>query len=374
VSRQNIYDDEAFFARYQQLRGSESGINAAVEQPALRALLPDVTGRTVLDLGCGDGGLARDLAARGAVRVLGADPSLRMLALARDRTADPPVRYVQAFAEDLALRDGRVDLVVSSLAFHYVADLGAVLDRVARWLRPGGGLVASMEHPMCTAELERLDDPAVAGRYDIEGRRDQSWFIDGVVKYHRRLSTILGLILAAGLELRTVTEPGPTPQALAARPELDRHLRQPPILVLAATKPEPGAARLSFWAEDHESEGGARDSGDGGDRQRRRRGGAGAGGGPSGPGDDPRSVRGPAAGRCDGGPGRPDRAGHPGRRVRRRERGVPAGRVPGSAGAAGPDGRRRGAPGGAAVHRRRGRRQPGQLRGPVQRGLRGRRP
>jgi SAM-dependent methyltransferase len=239
MSRQNVYDDDSFFTLYQQLRDSEGGLNAAVEQPALRALLPDVTGRTVLDLGCGDGGLARDLAARGAARVLGTDPSLRMLTLARDRTGDPQVRYLQAFAEDLALRDGRVDLVVSSLALHYVADLGAVLDQVTRWLRPGGGLVASMEHPMRTAELERLDDPAVGGRYDIEGRRDQSWFVDGVVKYHRRLSTILSLILAAGLELRAVTEPGPTPEALAARPELDRHRRQPPILVLAATKPGP---------------------------------------------------------------------------------------------------------------------------------------
>ena len=241
MSRQNVYDDEGFFAGYQQLRDSESGINAAVEQPALRALLPDVTGRAVLDLGCGDGALARDLAARGAARVVGADPSLRMLALARERTGDPRVGYVQAFAEDLALPDGRFDLVVSSLAFHYVADLGAVLGQVARWLRPGGDLVASMEHPMRTAELGRLDDPAVAGRYDIEGRRDQSWFVEGVVKYHRRVSTLLNLVLAAGLELLAVGEPGPTPAALAARPELDRHHRQPPILVLAAARPaQPG--------------------------------------------------------------------------------------------------------------------------------------
>ena len=47
MSRQNVYEDEAFFASYQQLRDSESGLNAAVEQPALRALLPDVTGRTL---------------------------------------------------------------------------------------------------------------------------------------------------------------------------------------------------------------------------------------------------------------------------------------------------------------------------------------
>jgi ubiquinone/menaquinone biosynthesis C-methylase UbiE len=237
MSRQNVYDDQAFFAGYQEMRDAEGGINAAIEQPALRALLPEVTGRTVLDLGCGDGGLSRDLAARGAARVLGADPSARMLALARDRTADPRVGYVQAFAEDLALRSGSADLVVSSLVFHYVAGLGQLLEQIARWLGPGGWLVASMEHPMRTAELEQRDDPGLTGRYAAEGRRDQAWFVDGVVKYHRRVSTILTLVLAAGLELRAVTEPVPTPAALAGRPDLDRHDRQPAILALAAVRP-----------------------------------------------------------------------------------------------------------------------------------------
>ena len=94
-----------------------------------------------------------------------------------------------------------------------------------------------MEHPLRTAELAQRDDPGVVGDYAAEGRRDQAWFVDGVVKYHRRVSTIVNLVLAAGLELRAVTEPGPTPEALAARPELDRHHRQPAILILAATQP-----------------------------------------------------------------------------------------------------------------------------------------
>ena len=100
--------------------------------------------------------------------------------------------------------------------------------------------VTGSPHPMRTAELEQRDDPHVAGWYATEGRRDQAWFVDGVVKYHRRLSTTLNLILAAGLDLRAVSEPVPAPEAIAARPALDRHRRQPAILVLAAVNPGPG--------------------------------------------------------------------------------------------------------------------------------------
>jgi ubiquinone/menaquinone biosynthesis C-methylase UbiE len=238
VSRQNIYDDPAFFTAYQEMRDAESGINAAIEQPALRALLPDVTGRSVLDLGCGDGQLCRELAALGAAQVVGVDPSARMLALARERTDSPAVTYRQAFAEDVAVEDAGFDLVVSSLALHYVADLGSLLTRVTGWLRPGGWLVASMEHPMRTADPEHSLEPGLVDHYADEGSRDQSWLVDGVVKYHRRVSTILNAVMAAGLDLRAVAEPTPAPSALAARPDLDRHRRRPAILALAAVRAE----------------------------------------------------------------------------------------------------------------------------------------
>ncbi|MHB8296483.1 MAG: class I SAM-dependent methyltransferase [Acidimicrobiales bacterium] len=236
MSRQNVYDDPVFFTAYQEMREAESGINAAVDQPALRALLPDVDGMSVLDLGCGDGRLCRGLAAMGAARIVGVDPSARMLALARERTGSPEVTYLEAFAEDVVFGEASFDLVVSSLALHYVADLGSLLVRVAGWLRPTGSLVATMEHPMRTADPERSLDPGVVDNYATEGRRDQSWFVDGVVKYHRRVSTILNAVIAAGFDLCAVEEPTPSPDALAARPDLDRHNRRPSILALAAVK------------------------------------------------------------------------------------------------------------------------------------------
>jgi len=81
-------------------------------------MLPDVTGATVIDLGCGAGALARALAEAGAAHVLAVDSSRRMLARAAPH---PRVRYLRADLERLTLRPRTADRVVSSLALHYVA-------------------------------------------------------------------------------------------------------------------------------------------------------------------------------------------------------------------------------------------------------------
>src|SRR6185437_4006758 len=139
-----------FFGRYQEMRQRGAGLNEDLERPAIVRLLPDVAGADVLDIGCGDGGLGRWLASQGARHVLCTDPSARMLALAAGY-AHPRVRYCRASAESLSLAPECLDLVVSSLALHYVADYGTLIRRVAGWLRPGGHVVYSVEHPICTA-------------------------------------------------------------------------------------------------------------------------------------------------------------------------------------------------------------------------------
>jgi len=144
------YDDPVFFERYQTMRQRGAGLNEDLEQPAIIRLLPSVADADVLDIGCGNGTLAWRFASLGARRVLGIDLSARMLTLAASR-AQPRVRYCRASAETLALAPECLDLVVSSLALHYVVGYGTLIRRIAGWLRPGGHLVYSIEHPICTA-------------------------------------------------------------------------------------------------------------------------------------------------------------------------------------------------------------------------------
>src|SRR5450631_2172704 len=150
---QNIYDDAGFFVGYSGLERFGAGWERAMEHADLLALLPSADGRRVLDLGCGAGQLAHYLAATGAAEVLGVDVSERMLALARAEWAHPNVSYQRAAIEAVAFPAARFELVVSSLAFHYVDDYAGLVNRIAGWLVPGGVLVFSTEHPIFTARL-----------------------------------------------------------------------------------------------------------------------------------------------------------------------------------------------------------------------------
>src|SRR5260221_3890608 len=115
---QNIYDDEGFFAGYSRLPRSVEGLDAAPEWPALRALLPALHGRAVLDLGCGFGWFCRWAREQGAARVLGIDASDKMLTRARATTPDAAITYNRADMEQLELPLESFDLVYSSLALH----------------------------------------------------------------------------------------------------------------------------------------------------------------------------------------------------------------------------------------------------------------
>ncbi|MEU8222588.1 class I SAM-dependent methyltransferase [Kribbella sp. NPDC048915] len=224
-----LYDDPAFLDGYRRLRRSGRALNEPLEIPAMTAALPPVAGARVVDLGCGEGDLAVRLAEAGAVDVLAVDASERMLAAAHPH---PRVRYRRADFADFDVPHESVELVVSSLALHYVEDFDDLVARVARWLVPGGAFVFTIEHPMVTAPVVAAD--CVVDDYADEGRRERTWFVAGVVKYHRTIGTVVTTLRRHGLWVERLDEPVPTAEHVAAHPELAIHRRRPPILLVAA--------------------------------------------------------------------------------------------------------------------------------------------
>ena len=85
--KENKYDDPRFFEQYSQMTRSRQGLQGAGEWRELQKLLPDFSGKRVLDLGCGYGWHCAYAAQKGAVSVLGVDLSEKMLQTAREKNS-----------------------------------------------------------------------------------------------------------------------------------------------------------------------------------------------------------------------------------------------------------------------------------------------
>ena len=240
---QNIYDQPAFFEGYSSLPRSIHGLAGAAEWDSVRALLPDLKGRRIVDLGCGFGWFARHAAEAGAESVLGLDLSENMLARARAQTQTPAVRYEIADLDRLDLPEGGFDFAYSSLAFHYVADFDRLARVVHAALTPGASFIFTIEHPIYMAPSQP-DWREVEGRtvwpldgYLVEGPRRTDWLAKGVLKYHRTLGTTLNALVAAGFAIRHVEEWKPSAGQLAEHPEWQVELNRPMFLLIACERP-----------------------------------------------------------------------------------------------------------------------------------------
>ncbi|MBO7744561.1 class I SAM-dependent methyltransferase [Paenibacillus sp. MWE-103] len=242
--KQNKYDDPGFFANYSQMARSVGGLEAAGEWQSFRPLLPELAGKRVLDIGCGFGWHCRYAREQGAASVVGIDISENMLARAREMTDDPAIAYRRLAIEDLDYPDGAFDVVVSSLALHYIERFDDVCRTVHRLLAAGGSFVFSVEHPVFTARAaqdwhygpggEKLHWPV--DRYYEEGLREARFLENDVIKYHRTVSTILNALIEAGFRIRKLSEPQPAAELLANSPAMRDELRRPLFLMAAADR------------------------------------------------------------------------------------------------------------------------------------------
>jgi SAM-dependent methyltransferase len=244
VQAQNIYDDNKFFEGYIQLPRQTQGLDGSPEWPVFRSMVPDLKGAKVLDLGCGFGWLCRWARESGAEQVLGIDVSSNMMAKAQEFPKDPSITYLQADLETLKLQPITYDVVVSSLALHYLKNLSELVAQVYERLKPGGTFVFCVEHPVFTAprkpEFIEDTDGNVSwplNQYLSEGPRVTNWFSDGVVKQHRTIATYITLLLSTGFVLAAIDEWGPSSQQLEVWPDWIKSHERPIFLIIKATKP-----------------------------------------------------------------------------------------------------------------------------------------
>ena len=238
-----LYDNPTFFEKYSRMYRSQQGLAGAGEWPALKPLLPDFTGKRVLDLGCGYGWHCAYAARQGAKYVLGIDNSQKMLEVAKAKNSALEIEYRRASIQELSLPEESFDLVFSSLAIHYLPDYPGLVEQVKGWLAPKGDFVFSVEHPIFTAqgpqdwvygpEGEILHFPV--DNYFYQGQREAVFLGEKMTKYHRTLTTYLDTLLQNGFSLRRVVEPQP-PASMMDLPGMKDEMRRPMMLLVAAVK------------------------------------------------------------------------------------------------------------------------------------------
>lgn len=226
--------------------GFTEGADAEYEEQILPMAAEHLAGAVdVLDVGTGEGQLARLAIARaGARRVVGVDPTWAQLTVARDRAGGPA--YARAGAAALPFADARFDAVVACLVFEHITAVDEALAEVGRVLRPGGRFLFFLNHPLLQTpgsgwiDDQVLDPPEQywrIGPYLVEDASLEEVEKDVFIPFiHRPLSRYVNAMVAAGLVIQRMEEPAPPPGFIERAAEYDDAATIPRLLFLRARK------------------------------------------------------------------------------------------------------------------------------------------
>jgi SAM-dependent methyltransferase len=201
----------------------------------------DVTGVSVLDAGCGEGYLARLLAARGARPVIGVDLCPELVEAARDQAGREglEITYETADVADLPLPDGAVDLVVANHVLNDLEEPAPAIAEFGRVLTPGGRVAALLLHPCFYGSRAA---PVEVADYFRPRRIEQHFDVAGevspvpVVAWTRPLEDVTRAFASAGLTITAVREPHPSEQQLRDDPWWVKHFTHPLFMLITATR------------------------------------------------------------------------------------------------------------------------------------------
>jgi ubiquinone/menaquinone biosynthesis C-methylase UbiE len=211
--------------------------NAYYERPATLSLLPDVTGKQVLDAGCGPGVYSEWLVDQGA-QVVAIDANPKMVRFAKKRLGDKAQVLLASLDEPLGfLADASFEIIVSPLVMDYVKDWRSAFKEFFRVLKPAGILVFSIEHPYV-----KYDQHRQTSNYFEVDRVEYTWRGFGepvrVPSYRRPMGEVINPLVETGFMLEKLLEPLPTPEFKQADPEdYEQLMRSPGFLCLRARKP-----------------------------------------------------------------------------------------------------------------------------------------
>ncbi|HCG5537813.1 TPA: class I SAM-dependent methyltransferase [Vibrio parahaemolyticus] len=179
--------------------------NALLERPSTMALLGDLQGKDVIDMGCGPGEYAQWLLEQSVGRLTCTDISEEMIALVKNKFGSNVHAYCQNLSQGLPLeKDNSADVIVCPLVLHYIDNLTTVFESVYRVLKPGGYMVFSTHHPFADFDCSE------SGNYFSRELVEEKWNTVGppvkVQFYRRSLTEISEAITNTGLMISKISE------------------------------------------------------------------------------------------------------------------------------------------------------------------------
>ena len=204
------------------------------------ALLP-APGKLTIDIGCGEGRVARDLKALGH-NVVAVDVSPTMVEFAK--AADPSMQVMVADAARLPFDDGAADLAIAFMSLQDVDDMPMAIQEAGRVLERGGAFCLSVVHPINSAgRFEGLDPDArfvIDNSYLEPHRYQDSIERDGLrmtfSSRHWPLEAYFRALQRSGFLVEALTEPTENAESVGERPARARWRRLPLFLDLRARK------------------------------------------------------------------------------------------------------------------------------------------
>ncbi len=206
--------------------------------------LGGVSGKSVIDIGCGEGRFCRLLSDLGA-EVTGVDLTEALIERALE-VGSKRETYLLGDAEDLVgVADNGFDLAVSYVVLVDLVDYRRSIREAYRVLRPGGRFIVCNIHPIRTAV--KSTDGWISDRsrklfypvdnYTEEGEREFLWWSGPFINMHRTLSSYVSAFLDAGFVLEALQEPIPSEEQLAEHPNFDDEPRVPNFIIYVLKKP-----------------------------------------------------------------------------------------------------------------------------------------
>jgi SAM-dependent methyltransferase len=237
----NLWEDQAGWWQ----AGFTDGADPEYTEQILPLAAAHLAGaRRVLDVGCGEGQVARLATEIGAERVVGVDPTWAQVTEAVARSGGPS--YGQADAAALPVRSGSMDAVVACLVFEHIRAVDTAIAEVARVLAPGGRFCFFLNHPLLqTPNSGWIDDQILdppeqywrIGPYLIEDETIEQVEAGVFIPFiHRPLSRYVNAMAANGLLIVQMEEPAPPPGFLARAHEYADAATIPRLLFVRATK------------------------------------------------------------------------------------------------------------------------------------------